>query len=470
MRSSGRRLFSTRKSFGSFHSEDIETLVSHPCLVSEEFSQIRHKTANHVDQLVQRLEITRGKNLKGSLFPLSNDFIFINHGAFGCVLSPLLAEANTWRTKCEEQPLKFYDRDLFLLIANTLQLLAKRLQCDPVDLLPLSNVTTGLNAISHSIALNPGEEVIQLSLTYGSTKKILRDWCYRSKAVLKTVPLPLPVTSSDAIVSTILNSITNKTKIVILDHVTSNTAMVLPIADIAKMVKAANPEIKVIVDAAHSLFSFDINLQSETYAHVDYWLTNAHKWLSNPKGAAVMWVNPKTIHHIRPAIISHGFEPDYDSLHPEYLSRGKFLSGFVWDGCRDYAPWLTLPSAFTCWDIISANSWDNCRSYSHQLLDSAEEILKKAWKLTEEDFACPYEMRAKSPMRLIPLPRKVRGMDRRIATDKEAFTLQEELHHEHRIEVPIKCLEGRLYVRISAHIYNELQDYERLAMVFSSNN
>lgn len=465
-----KRLFSTRKSFGSFHSEDIETLVRHPCPVEKEFSFLREITAENIHHHLRRLEVPKGRQLKGILFPLSADYTFINHGAFGCVALPLLAEASLWRIKVEEQPLKFYDRDLFPLVANTLQIVAKQLGCDPSDLLPLSNVTTGLNAITRSIALNPGEEVIQLSLTYGSTKKILRDWCYRSKAALKTVSLPLPIASAASVTDTLQNSITDKTKVIILDHITSNTAMLLPIAEIAKMIKTANPEIKVIVDAAHCLFSLDIDLQSDAYTHVDYWLTNAHKWLSNPKGAAVMWVNPKTVHHLRPAIISHGYEPNYDGSHPQYLSRGKFLGGFVWDGCRDYSPWLTLPSALTFWDILSDNNWDNCRSYNRQLLDNAENILKDAWLLNEEDFACAYEMRAMSPMRLVPLPRKLRGMDTRMASDKEAFALQEELHHDHRIEVPIKCIEGQLYVRISAHIYNDLDDYHRLALVFRNDN
>jgi selenocysteine lyase/cysteine desulfurase len=211
------------------------------------------------------------------------------------------------------------------------------------------------------VPLQPGDEIVCLSLTYGSTKKIMQAACDRTGAVLRTVNIPLPVLTPETVIALFKEAISARTKVVVLDQITSNTAMILPIADMAIMSKEVGAN--VVIDAAHALFSQDCsiygdnqkihfsslysdlnhtqsNLENATMASnasavessprptptlggsnnrtknmvsissfADVWITNAHKWMCSPKGCAFMWVSPRMAHALRPSIISHGYVP-----------------------------------------------------------------------------------------------------------------------------------------------------------------
>jgi selenocysteine lyase/cysteine desulfurase len=432
-----------RKSFGSFHSDDIETLIRvpdsevHPPTI---FEEIHEQTAVQFATSTERLPIGFGSDAKCRLFNISAEWTFINHGAFGGVLRPILVQANKWREYCESQPLRFYDRDLFPLTAHSLRRMAiDELHCPVEELLPLPNVTSGLNAIFNtlSLQLQPNDEIIYLSLTYGSTKKMIHDLCNRTHAQPIVVALSLPVGTDSEIVDTIVHHVTDKTKAIVLDAVTSNTAIALPVVDIAARCKSISSTIQVVVDAAHSLHSQDVAIypkDSHQSGHsissvVDFWLTNGHKWLSAPKGCALMWISP-SVQHLRPTIVSHGFQAE--SLTQPFIARNKLLSSFAWDGCRDYAALLSMPSTAWLWKNLRFEADSDhpelnlqaIRRYVQSLLDYCESSCQERWKLEGCDFAAPKTSRSQSFMRLIPLPRLVLGIDTRQATDKEAFFLQ----------------------------------------------
>ena len=196
--------------------------------------------------------------------------------------------------------------------------------------------------------------------------------------------IPLPVLSKEDVISRISSALAmGNTKLVVLDHITSNTAMVLPVVEIASICKSHGA--MVVIDAAHSLFTEDVSIyprkvdmgtrsspSSEESAqpgkHIsdvaDIWIGNCHKWLCSPKGAAFMWISPRISHRIRPAIISHGFQlreqqsnGDDATLLPSVRGSSasdKLLSGFVWDGCRDYSALLTVPSVLKFWNSFSS--------------------------------------------------------------------------------------------------------------------
>ena len=307
-----------------------------------------------------------------------------------------------------------------------------------------------MNSVIRSIPLEVGDEIICLSITYGSTKKIMKDVCTRSGATLKVVEIPLPVRSPESVISLLKKALTNRTKLVVLDQITSNTAIMLPIADMALYSKDAGAT--VIIDAAHALFSQDCSIYTpdqevfgnditlpsnydrkssnrneldsikndiNNYSKItdslknhenydvnkkikkkiciadfaDIWITNAHKWMSGPKGCAFMWVSPRMALKLRPAIISHGYvsnekdflrrtivrnekEGNYDDKNTtqlktdlesecesnnlndskylgHYIASNKLLSSFSWDGCRDYSALLTMPSAIAFWGKLS---------------------------------------------------------------------------------------------------------------------
>jgi len=350
--------------------------------------------------------------------------------------------------------------------------MAQFLNCPSDELVPLPNVTSGLNAVCSSISLasslKKGDTVICFSITYGSTKKILNDLCIRTGAALKIVEIPLPISSKENIIRIFSNEITSDTKLVVIDQITSNTALNLPIKELSMISKNAGAT--VVIDAAHALFAHDVSIYSspnneQTIADCcDYWITNGHKWLCTPKGCAYMWISPRMSSTTRPTIISHGFSAT--NVSSPFTDRKKLLSSFAWDGCRDYTALLTTSSALRLWNNVPNGGIIGVRTYITNLLNDAINILITEWNLKEEEFPGPAELRVNSTMCLIPLPNTVNGIDTTKGnSDKEAFQLQEMLHHDYLIEVPIKCLHGRLYVRISTHIYNTIDDYTRLAHV-----
>lgn len=489
-----------RKGFGSFHSEDIEVLIRQsdtefiiPPIHSAISTAVIERFAL-TPTFTSPLLMTELSNRK-ALFALDPNWTFINQGAFGAALKPLLFEAFLWREYAESQPLRFHDRELFPLLAHSLRCMAKRLQCDAANLVPLVNVTAGMNAICRTMAVtlppaaiapaapaataiaqqaDSRPQIAYLSLTYGSTKKMLTALAAELGYGVTVIPIPLPITSQASLMTALESQLASNIKLIVLDAITSNTACCLPVLAIAKKCKLISPDAVVVIDAAHALFSQQITLESSQLTEyqqcVDYWLTNGHKWLSAPKGCAVMWTNPSTVQRMRPAIISHGYTA---ATNQKWMTRDHFISAFAWDGCRDYAALLCLPSALSVWDELAKNfpheglqGWDVYRQYIMNLLDNAELVCEEMWGTSEADYPCPKEMRVNSPMRLLPLPQKVLGKStRQDCTDRDAFQLQEKLYHDHQVEVPVKCLEGKLYVRISAHIYNSLEDYQKLAIV-----
>jgi len=270
--------------------------------------------------------------------------------------------------------------------------------------------------------------------------------------------------------------------LLILDHITSNTAIHLPINAIAKYAKDEYDMI-VVVDGAHALLGLPLDMGSilstgsgqhhGESGHVDIYLTNAHKWFSSPRGAALIFcADPEIRDSIlsRPAVVSHGVDDG-------------FLSRFLWDGCRDYAAQLSMPAIAAYW---TATSVDNVRAEMQVNLKEGVRILLSRWHPGAcsdggdgADASCvekhsaeagltlvPLEMHAPQ-MALVRLPNHISGggegtsSEQRNSTDAKRV---QDFLYSHNIEVPIKCIRGVLYARISVHVYNTADEFERLAL------
>lgn len=393
MYSKCRRCFSSlkhRTGFGSFHSEDVELLIRQQDSAYCKPRVFDTVEANFSDSLKALDSCVFGTDIRSRLFNLSPDWTFLNHGAFGGSLKLLLSEAEWWRRYCEEQPLRFFDRVLLPCIAYNIRIMAKHLKCPSTELIPLPNVTTGMNVIVNSVQIEQGDDLICLSLSYGSTKKILRNLALRKGANLIIVNIPLPVTSA-ALMTSFEQSLTNKTKLVIIDEITSNTGLNLPVEKMSLLAKAVGAI--VVVDAAHSLYSLktqiyksgsvlDVDTQQPLYeleGSIDAWISNGHKWLCTPKGCAYMWVSSNLRQSLRPSILSHGFISNVkNSIESVYSDPSKILSSFVWDGCRDYSAILTTASALRFWEsALPELLVPNKDKQSHELpLGPANHVLR----------------------------------------------------------------------------------------------
>jgi selenocysteine lyase/cysteine desulfurase len=396
---------------------------------------------------------------------------FLNHGAFGAALNVGLVRSQEWRYFLEEQPLRYFDRHLLPHLAHSALGLSELVQCprDCIALLP--NVTSGLNAIINGYRRAMANDdnsahVVLWDISYGSLKKIAKHSV--GKPNLTEIPfqanhrLHQLAESSDpemvfemALRECLNNLPAHITQpLIVLDHTTSNTALTMPVERLARVAKQILPKSLVIVDGAHGLLAQPIDIISQM-PNVDFYLSNGHKWLSTPRGVAFLY--GKKEHHdtilATPAVISHGVDE------PDLFSR------YVWDGCRDYTAALSVPVVLEYW---KDQGLDKVRKQMKETLTTGIDILATYWHPECTDWPgtvtlAAMDSRLLSPMALVRLPERF-GADN---TSDNAKRIQDWLYSQ-TIEVPIKCIQGQLYVRVSCHMYNRAFHFETLAKAINS--
>ncbi|KDO33841.1 hypothetical protein SPRG_01720, partial [Saprolegnia parasitica CBS 223.65] len=380
-------------------------------------------------------------------FFLDPAWTFINHGAFGASLRPGMAAAQQWRELAERQPLKFYDRELFFYLVHAIQALASALHAPPKDVVLLPNATSGLNAVIQSMAatMQPGDSIYSLDVAYGAVKKLLHQVCAEKQLVHASHALSFAdAHDDDAIIARIAETLpASGCRLVVMDHITSNTATVLPVQRITELCHARG--IPVLLDGAHGLLNLPLDLSA---IGADFYVGNCHKWLSAPKGAAFLHVAPHYQSIIRPQVQSHGMDDGFQST-------------FLWTGLQDYASLLALPACLSFW---ASHNVEAVRAYMHTTAADAATELTRHWQLPP---ARDVPSHKQCSMRLVALPPRVFGTSS-TPTSVDAKLVQDSLHFLHAIEVPVKCIEGHLYVRLSAHVYNTTSNYARLADVVRS--
>eukprot|EP00455_Lapot_gusevi_P053609 TRINITY_DN8402_c0_g2_i4.p1 TRINITY_DN8402_c0_g2~~TRINITY_DN8402_c0_g2_i4.p1 ORF type:complete len:481 (-),score=39.06 TRINITY_DN8402_c0_g2_i4:51-1418(-) len=423
------------KGFGSFHSPSVEVLISQ----TEEKYQIP-EVPFPLPPLPSATIQEFGGALKNKMFMLEDGWTFINHGAFGASLKPAVEVSQLWTKRMESQPLRFLDRELLPLVVHSIRRLSEFVVCDPTDLVLVPNATTALNAIFRSLAthhLTSQDLVLRLDIAYGSVKKMLEYYMKLDKrcgAQILELKIPIPIHPSQIIeaVTECLDRHAGRIKVAVFDHITSNSAVVLPIQALVEVCRKRG--VMTVIDGAHGLGCLDLDLKK---LDADFYVANCHKWLSNPKGCAMMYVRKQHQKWVDPVVISHGW-------------GSGFTSNFVWTGLVDYGSWLALTYTLDCWKALGPR---NIRSYIHGLAMWAADMLVSEWKT---DLLADRSMYAGMVTVRLPGPRKATHED-------EHNIIQDILHYKYRIEVPIKRFDDVLYVRISAHIYNYKEEYVRLA-------
>lgn len=404
--------------------------------------------------LAHRKKVEFGLAAKKELFFLDESFVFLNHGAFGASLKPVIDVARRWQTHMESQPLRFIDRQLLPLLVHVTRQMASFIGADAQDIVLLHNVTTGLNTIFRSIDMREGDRVMTLDIGYGSTKKMLTYNCGVKGAVHDELPIALPISSSQQIVKQVERYLkkhviedTNDpassspssssqrrshVRLAVFDYITSNTGIVLPITELISVCNKYG--VPTLIDGAHSLGSMPLNMKT---MKPTYFLANAHKWLCSAKGCAVMYVDRSEQDKIIPLTISHGY-------------GGGYLSNFIWSGLQDYGPWLSLQTTLQFWKESGPM---RIRQYIHSLVSHATDLLLEKWGT---ETLAPRDMYACMATIRVPGPRVP-------SSGNEMNELQDALYFQYNIECPVKLLQNRLYVRISGHIHNDIKEYEILA-------
>lgn len=419
-----------KRDFGSFHASNVQETIS----LSED-QYIAPKFLIDVPSFTDiEKDFKFGKICRKKHFYLEDDCTFLNHGAFGGVLKEAMETAQKWQIYTERQPLRFFDRELIPHLVHISRRLAKFVGCDPTDLVLVTNATTAINTVVKGIKLQEGDTVYMLNLTYGAVKKLLRWQCQQTGAKLQEENITLPLISKEQIVDLVRKSLKEGTKLAVFDHIPSNTPFILPIDEIITICKEKG--VPVLIDGAHALGAIHLDLRS---LDPDYYVSNAHKWFCAPKGCAFMYVKKELQSQTRPVVISHGF-------------GSGFNSEFIWAGLHDYSPFLALHTVIDFWEAVGVSK---IRDYMHNLFLKSCDILIQKWGTS---LAAPANMFG--CLGLVELPPDVYKKTGVEYSDAES--LQNLLYHQFNIEVPVKCVDGVLYVRISCHIYNETSEYEKL--------
>jgi isopenicillin-N epimerase len=376
---------------------------------------------------------------------LAPDLHFLNHGSFGACPSPVLETQAAWRDRMERQPVQFFARDLEGLLDEARSALATFLGAAPADLAWVANATAGVNAVLRSLDLRAGDELLTTDHEYNACRNALDYVAARSGARVRVARLPVPLRSPQDVVAAIERAVTPHTRLLLIDHVTSQTGLVLPVAAIAERLRSHG--LRILIDGAHAPGMLDIEL---TRLGVDYYTGNCHKWLCAPKGAAFLWVHPDRQAEVRPVVISHGANAQ--------RSRSRFLMEFDWVGTADPSAFLSVPAALDFMGSLLPGGWPALREHNRSLCLRGREILVEALGGTPLAPASMIGSIASHPL--------AAGSNAGPATSAlYADPLQDRLLEDHGIEVPIvpwPAPPARL-VRISAQVYNHEDDYRRLA-------
>ena len=368
-------------------------------------------------------------------FLLDPSITFLNHGSFGASPKPVFEAYQNWQLRLERQPVLFLGRELDNLLKDSRYVLGEYLNADTDDLVYIPNATHGVNIIAHSLSLKPGDEILTTDHEYGACDYTWDFICSKTGTSYIHQPIPLPVHSEEEIIEQFWLGVTAQTKVIYLSHITSPTALCLPVEKICQRAKKAG--ILTVIDAAHAPGQIPVDLQM---LDADIVFGNCHKWMLNVKGSAFLYVRRELQNLIEPLIVSWGYNPT-----PETTTGSRFIDIFQWTGTKDPTAALTVPTAI---QFMQEHNWDEVRKECHNLLRHG---IEQICDLTEMPPLYPLDSDFYSQMAIAPLP-----------ADTDLVTLKARLYDEYRIEVPLISWNGHKLLRISIQGYNTQDDIDKL--------
>jgi isopenicillin-N epimerase len=365
---------------------------------------------------------------------LDPEVAFLNHGSFGATPRAVLAEQDHWRARMERRPTHFMDRELPLALRAAADRLAAFVGVRAEDLVFVENATAGCNTVLRSLRFAPGDEILVTDHGYPAVRKAAEYVAARAGARVVEAPVPFPLANAAQVVAAVSSRLGPRTRLAVFDHITSPTAVVFSVRELTALCRAAG--VPVLIDGAHAPGMLSLDVPS---VGADWYTGNCHKWLMAPKGSAFLWAAPERQADTHPLVISHGY------------GHG-FTAEFDWVGTRDPSAWLSVPAAI---DFHERLGGARLRERNAALTREQAMMLARTWA-TER--GAPDSLTGSMAAVRLPLHEP--------ATAERALELRRKLFDDHRIEVPVSPFAGALWARISAHAYNQAEDYARLAACF----
>ena len=390
-------------------------------------------------KLIPHKKNVKMNNLRDQ-FLLDPTVIFLNHGSFGATPRPVFDVYQAWQRRIERQPVQFFQRDINPLLNDARRVLADFVGTAADNLVYVPNATFATNIVARSLVLQPGDEILTTNHEYGACLNALDYAVAKSGAQIVRRTLPLPADDRAALAHDFLRGITPQTRVIFMSHITSPTALCLPVEEICHAARSRN--IITVVDGAHAPGQLALNLDA---LGADFYLGNAHKWLCAPKGAGFLYAHPDVQSTVQPLVVGWGWgalrNMDFGST---------FLNGQQYLGTNDLSAYLSVPAAI---DFLAHHDWPRQRARCHQLLQQTLDELY-AWsgapRLAVNDAWY-------AQMGVARLPH----LD-------DPSRVQATLLADYAIEVPILRFEESTFVRISVQAYNSAADLARLVQALQA--
>ncbi|MCX4241153.1 aminotransferase class V-fold PLP-dependent enzyme [Paraliomyxa miuraensis] len=375
---------------------------------------------------------------------LDPSIAFLNHGSFGACPRVVLEHQTELRTRLESEPVHFFLHELPPMLEQAREAVAAFVGARAEDLGFVRNATSGVNAVLRSLSFEPGDELLVTDHGYNACSNVADFVTRRAGARVAVARLPFPLHSEDEVVEAVLAAVTDRTRVALLDHVTSPTGLVLPLERLLPMLRERG--VQTLVDGAHAPGMLELDL---TALGATWYTANFHKHTCAPKGAAMLWAREDVQADLHPATISHGYNSK--------RLRKRWLEEIDWQGTDDPTSWLCVPRAIEFVGSLVEGGWPEIRARNRALVLRGREILCEAL-----DVSAPAPESMIGTLAAVPLwP----GEDAPPTSALYADPLQIALFEEDRIEVPIPPWPGppQRLVRISAHLYNDEAEYRALA-------
>ena len=363
-------------------------------------------------------------------FGLDRGLVFLNHGSFGAVPRSVRVAQDAWRDRIEADPIEFIGRRIASLLAEVKVELARSFGGAPGEYGFVTNATDGVNAVLRSMRFEAGDELLCTDHVYRAVRQAMRSRAAESGGVLREIPVPLPTANAAALVEPVLAAVGPRTRVLVLDHVTSATATRFPVEALRARLPAT---CALLVDGAHAPGAMALDVGA---IGAEFYAANLHKWVMAPRGSAFLRVRADAAAQVHPCIISHrfgeGFEPEFD-----------------WQGTRDFSAWLAVPAAL---QFMRALGVQRVIEHNHALARWAHELLVQGLGVQP---STPLDGSCLTCMAGVQLPDALRRFEK-------VEHLQADLRAIERIEVPIIDWGGRWWVRVSAAVHNLPEHYEVL--------
>jgi isopenicillin-N epimerase len=365
---------------------------------------------------------------------------YLNHGTVGATPRTVLAAQQAIRDEIERQPARYLLRELADVkqIAMRMQprmrtaaaAVAAFVGARGDDVVFVNNASDGVNAVLRSQVFAPGDEILLTDHSYGAVTLAAEFVASRSGAFVRTVRLPFPGTTPEAVVEAVSGAITPSTKLLIVDHITSGSALVLPVHEIVARARAAG--VRVLVDGAHAPGALDLDIPA---IGADWYAANLHKWAMAPRSSGILWAAPGAQADLHPTVISWGY------------GLG-FTCEFDLTGTRDPSPWLAAPAGI---EFMRGLGLDALRVHNHSFAWEAARRMCDRWGTT-----LPVGEAMVGCMATFALP------ERFGTSAADAQRLKDALLYDHDIEAQLHAAHGRVWLRLSGQAYNDSSDIDRL--------